>query len=323
MRNGILGGVVKKVIISQDELDQGNGQFQEYMQYVERRLSSKYFDPAVALFNMVDIIKADGYSIELGTFRDDAAKNVEKWTSDFYAERGYISYCFPHVAYKVNGTAYMLRMPVDRIDEIKLTDAVISLSQPAADSIGSNQLERLENDYNDFYGCYYGISKFHPTISTHLEASAQKIYSGSAHFALSRWESLHFVEKAMKELLAPLNINITGKNGHDIRGVIYNEWLKAGLQPLPVKLLDDVKCNANTVRYEKKPQEFDRTLKAYHSAIRLGGLIVDQMPSVQKMQEKLAVKLEDFSQDTGMTFARLILAVDPRAGNWPRVKLIR
>lgn len=314
---------MKKVIISQDELDQGNGQFQEYMQYVERRLSSKYFEPAMALFNFVDIIKGDGYNIELGSFCDEAAKNVEKWVSNFYAERGDISYCFPGVAYKVNGAVYMLRMPVSRVSEIMLTDAVVNLTQPAADSIGSKQLERLENDYNDFYDCYYGVSKFHTIVSTHLDASAQRIYNGAAQFALSRWESLHFVEKAMKELLTPLNINITGKNGHDIRGAIYNEWLKAGLQPLPVKLLDDVMCNANAVRYEKKPQDFDKTLKAYHSAVRLGGLIAEQIPSVPNMQEKLAVKLEEFSLDAVMTFARLILAVDPQAGNWSRVKLIR
>ena len=314
---------MKKVVISQDELDQGNGQFQEYMQYVERRLSSKYFEPAMALFNIIDIIKKDGYSIELGSVRDDAAINVEKWVDEFYAERGHISYCFPGVAHIVNGAVYLLRMPVDRVSEIVLTQAVISLTQPAADLISTKQLERLESDYNDFYNCYYGMSKFHPTVVTHLDSSAQKIYSGSAHFALSRWESLHFVEKAMKELLTPLGIKITGGKGHDIRGAVYDEWLKAGLQPLPVQLLDDVMCSANSIRYEKTPQPFDSTLKAYHSAIRLGGLIAEQVPSVPKMEEQLAVTIGELSLDAVMAFARIILAVDPQAGNWPRVKLLK
>jgi hypothetical protein len=313
---------VKKVVISQDELEQANGQFQEYMQYVERRLSSKYFEPAMVLFNIVDIIKEDGYDIELGSVRDDAAINVEKWVNEFYAERGHISFCFPGVAHKVNGAVYLLRMPVNRVSEIMLTQAVMDLTQLAADMISPKQLERLESDYNDFYNCYYDMSKFHPTVVTHLESSAQKIYSGSAHFALSRWESLHFVEKAMKEVLSPLGVKFTGSNGHDIRGALYDEWLGAGLSPLPVQLLEDVMCSAK-IRYEKTLQPFDSTLRAYHSAIRLGGLIAKQLPSIPEMHEELSMKVGEFSLDAVMAFSRLILAVDPQAGNWPKVKLLK
>lgn len=311
---------VQKILISQQELDEGSGQFNEYMQYVKHRLSVD-LDPRTALFSVVSLISRDGLKVELGSFRDAAAQNVDNWLIDYFGARAHIDFALPHLAYRLDGAIYLLRMPVPRMDLIPLTVAVEDLTDNAAASISAKRLLALTNDFNEFYDALYEISELLPTTVIHLRDAAQRILQGPMFFGLARWDTLMFVEKSMKELL-PKEISVKGADGHDVRGAVHEAWLAAGLPPLPMDLLDDVMCS-HTVRYSETTMPVETTLRAHHSSVRLGALIARNLTIFDGRQDELSIKLEKVRPDPLLSVARIEKALMGVNGGWSRIELSR
>lgn len=311
---------MQKILISQQELDEASGQFDEYMQYVKHRLSVD-LDPRTALFSAVSLISKDGLKIELGSFRDVAAQNVGNWLDEYYGERAHIEFALPRLAYRLDGAIFLLRMPVPRMDLIPLTVAVEDLTDNAAASISSKRLLALTNDFNEFYDALYEISELLPTTVVHLRDAAQRILQGPMFFGLARWDTLMFVEKAMKELL-PKGVSVKGADGHDVKGAVHEAWIAAGLPALPTDLLDDVMCS-HTVRYSKTAMPLDPTLKAHHSSVRLGALIAKNLTTLDGSQDELRIKLEKVRPDPLLSVARVERALTVVSGGWSRVELSR
>jgi hypothetical protein len=313
---------MQQVSISQEELSNGSGQFHEYMKFVAHRLTAKSADPRLSLFAAVDLIRKDGYKIKIGTYIDDAGVSVRDWLKNFYGERQHISYCLPSIAYQINGITYLLRMPILRGEKILISHAAIDLTEEVEREISDKALSAFEREYNEFYNALYQISKFDTTVVAHLETAAQRIFEGAAHYASARWESLHFVEKAMKEIIKPLGIDVTGADGHEITGRLHDEWMRVGKPQLPIDLLDSVTCSSS-MRYEKTPQPYLVTLKAHHASIRLGALIAHEAPKIQAMGDSLSVSTKTLSRDASLEMARVVQALDPRIATLPPVKLVR
>ncbi|MCK8668216.1 hypothetical protein M1M11_25370 [Pseudomonas azerbaijanoccidens] len=311
---------MQKILISQQELNDGSGHFDEYMHFVKHRLFVD-LDPRTALFSAVSLISKDGLKIELGSFRDAAAQNVENWLSEYYGERAHIDFALPRIAYRLDGAIYLLRMPVPRMDLLPLTVAVEDLTDNAAASISSQRMSALTNDFNEFYDALYEISELLPTTVIHLRDAAQRILQGPMFFGLARWDTLMFVEKAMKELL-PKGITVKGSDGHDVRGAVHEAWLAAGLPALPMGLLDDVMCS-HTVRYSETTMPVDTTLRAHHSSVRLGALIAKNLVTLDGSQNELRIKLEKVRPDPLLSVARIEKALAVVSGAWSRVELYR
>lgn len=309
---------MQKIRITQEELDEASGRFNEYMLYVKHRLPADV-DPYTALFPAISRISKDGYKIEMGTFRDAAGRNVEAWLEDFFGQRGQLEYSLPPVAYRIDGAIYLLRMPVPRVEQIPLTFAVQGLTDSAAAAISSKKLALLSDDFNEFYDALYEMSELPPTTITHLRDAAQKIIQGPAFYSLARWETLFFIEKAMKGLLP--GVKFKGATGHDVRGAVHAEWLAAGLPPLPTDLLDDVMCST-AARYINTPVPQETTLKAYYSAIRLGALISKNIAALDASGSETGIEIDQFKQDPVLSIARLEKALVAPA-SWSRVDLYR
>lgn len=312
---------MKKIVITQDELEEGAEKFHLYMLYVKQRISG-LADPRTAVFAAVDVVHKDGHEVSLGSFPDKAAQNISDWVDKHYGDRSHISYCFDPVAYEIGGHPYFLRMPVVPVEEIPLTQAVIDMTDDNAASISVKKLKLLEEDYTEFYNALYDISEFGTSCKLHLASSARYILHGKLAYALSRWESLCFVEKAMKEALHPFGIKMTGPDGHDIQNALNAAWIAVGLPPLPSPLLADVMCST-AMRYEETPQPFATTLKAHHSAIRLGSLISKQMQAPPPMGSEYIVKMKEFSADPFSAVLKLLKAVDPSTAQLPKIRLVR
>lgn len=311
---------MQKILVSQQELDDASGQFNEYMHYVKHRLSLD-LDPRTALFSAVSLISKDGLTIKLGSVRDAAAQNVENWLNDYFGERAHIEFALPKLAYRLNGAVYLLRMPVPRMDRIPLTVAVESLTDNAAASISSKRLLELTNDFNEFYEALYEISGLLPTTVVHLRDAAQRILQGPMFFGLARWDTLMFVEKAMKELL-PKGISVKGSDGHDVNGAVHEAWIAAGLPVLPADFLDDVMCSPTT-RYSKTAMPLDSTLKAHHSSVRLGALIAKNLAIIDGSQDELRMELEKVRPDPLLSVARIEKTLAAVSGKWSQVELTK
>ncbi|WP_426270497.1 hypothetical protein ACN9MB_01290 [Dyella kyungheensis] len=313
---------MQKIDITQEEIDQGNGRFHEYMGYVRGRLAMKNVEPKDALFGAARLILQDGHKVALGSEPDDAALAVSNWLSNFYGDRENVSYCFPSIAYQINGAIYLLRMPIVRTHEISLLNAVIALTEESAKRMSDRQFERFQSEYNEFYTNLYTISRFDVTTVIHLESAADRLCIGAAHNALSRWESLHFVERAMKEVLQPKGIELKGSDGHDVSGALHRAWVGAGLPHLPEELLRQVMCPP-AIRYQKSPHPFLAAINAHHASIRLGALIAKEIPGVPRMKNTLQIEQDDLAREGVLAIARVYPAMDPESDNWPSVKLIR
>lgn len=311
---------MQKVTITQDELNQGTGRFEEYMKYIAQRLAAKNINPKIALFAATDLIQKDGYSIRLGSFKDEAAINVSRWFDELYGERQNISYYLPAVAYQINGAIHLLRMPILREPTMHVCEAVIDLTDQMANQISQNQFLALEQNYNEFYDAMHLISRLDKVTVTHLEASAQYLLDSPALYAQSRWEALHFVEKAMKEQLDPLGVSFSGKDGHDIKGMLHDEWMKTGKPALPIAFLSDAWCSA-AMRYEKTSQPFLITLKAHHAAIRLGAQIAECLPDIQQIQDKLSIPVGELNRDAALAITRAVSAI--KSSKPEPIKLLR
>lgn len=94
---------MKKVSITQEEINQGEGNFHDYMSYVRDRLSAKFVEPSYSLFAAADLISEDGYKKLLGSNPDNAGLSAANWLVNFYGDRQPISYCFPPIVYQING----------------------------------------------------------------------------------------------------------------------------------------------------------------------------------------------------------------------------
>jgi len=312
---------VRKVLITQDELDQGDGNFHDYMSYVRDRLAAKFIEPKDALFAAAQIIGDDGFEVRIGTDSNGAGLAISNWLRNFYGDRQNISYCFPHIAYQINGAIYHLRMPIFRVKDIPILDAVIALTVESAKRLSKKQLDKLQSDYNEFYSIFYDISRLDVTTVIHLESAADRLLTGAAHYALSRWESLHFIERAIKEVLEPKGIRLSGGDGHDISGALHRAWIAAGLQPLPESLLTQVMCPPS-IRYQKTPHPFLASINAHHASIRLGALIAREIPAVPRMTESLMIRNSDIAREGPLAIARVFKALDKTSDNWPTVRLM-
>ncbi|MFC4346190.1 hypothetical protein, partial [Cupriavidus numazuensis] len=229
---------MQKIEITQHELNDGTGGFDDYMKFTVQRVMAKSTDPQLVLFAAADIITNDGLIINVGSDHDDAGISVANWLKNFYGDRENISYCLPALAYQLNGIAYLLRFPIIRNSQMPFTEAVIDLSAQAVNYASTKSLELLQQTYNEFYNALYLISRFDTTTVIHLQASAHHIYDGAAHYALARWDSLFFIERAMKEALIPTGVALPkGADGHDVRGELHKSWVNAGKSPLPNHLL--------------------------------------------------------------------------------------
>lgn len=312
---------MEKPTITQEELDQGTGNFNQYMLYVKQRIAGKT-TPEMAIFSAVSQIAKDGFKIEFGSFSDDAAKQTQKWFDNHFGERAHISYCFHPVAYEIGGNSYQFRMPMMRVEEIPLIEAVEDITEENASSISNKKFLQLVQDYNELYDAMYNISAFSPITSIHVKQACNFIMEGSSFYSLSRWDSLYFVEKAMKEILEPLGVQLRGADGHDIQGALHSAWQSKGLQSLPEELLTDVMCSS-AMRYNETTQPLSSALKAHHSSIRLGAIIANYLPAVEKMGEELHIKAKQFSLAPSLNIAKIIAAVDPTYGSWPPVRIMR
>lgn len=312
---------VQKISITQEELDFGEGQFDQYMQYVLQRLTASSCVPELAVFQAIELVKKDGYSIRLGSDTDLSGVSVANWITNIFGERQNISYCLPYIAYQIYGVTYSLRMPILRPDSMLLTQAVVNLSPDLEGRLSVRQFAQIEKDYNEFYDALEKIARFDPTTVIHLESAAERIYAGQAHYALSHWESLHFVERAMKEILEPLGIKETGKNGHDIAGVLHNHWQNLGKKPLPQPLLDAVKCSAD-LRYQRSPTSFVRAIHAHHDSIRLAALIAEEVPPALPMEDRMTISLKDLTRGASLLIARTLPAFTRDQSPDRRVKIV-
>lgn len=312
---------MKKVSITQEEINQGEGNFHDYMSYVRDRLSAKFVEPSYSLFAAADLISADGYKIVLGSNPDDAGLSVTNWLANFYGDRQHISYCFPPIAYQINGVLYCVRMPIERIKEIPLLEAVVGLTEEAVMRITSSKLEKLQADYNEFYTMFYDISRFDVTTIIHLESAADRLLAGAAHYALSRWESLHFIERAMKEVLEQKGVRLSGSDGHDISGALHREWIKAGFPALPIELLQKVMCTP-AIRYQRTPYPFIASVTAHHASIRLAAIIAREIPQEPKLKDKMIINNSVLFREGALAIARLYKSMDPTSETWEPVKLI-
>ncbi|RQZ27627.1 hypothetical protein DIE14_10485 [Burkholderia sp. Bp9017] len=314
---------MQKVEITQHDLNTGSGDFHDYMKFVIQRLATKTADPALYLFYAAEIITADGHTINVGSDHDDVGVNVANWISSFYGDRENISHCLPALAYQINGVVYLLRFPIHREPQMLFTQAVIDFTDLAVENASHKSLTLLELTYNEFYNFLYLISRLDTTTVTHLQASAHRIYDGAAHYALARWESLYFVERAMKEILSNEGLAIKkGSDGHDVRGELHNAWIAARKPALPLNLLDDVMCSAS-IRYERTPQPFIATMRAHHAAIKLGALIARELPAPPAMEDQMSVELKVISRDPVLSLARLTQSLKPSIANGPYVQLLR
>ena len=313
---------MQKIEITQEELNQGAGQFDPYMEFVWHRISSKSSAEKLALFHAVDVIQRDGLSIQVGSNPDDAGIVVANWFSNFLGTKAKISYCLPAVAYQLHGIPYLLRMPIVQQSRLLLTQAVIDLTPEIAKSLSDKQTTMLQRDFNEFYEALFVISRLDATTVIHLESAAERICESAVHNALSRWESLHFVERAMKEVLDPLGVRTSGSQGHDIAGSLHAHWINAGKQPLPQALLSDVQCSA-AIRYERSPIPFVSTLKAHHSSIRLAALIASEIPAVSEMKDTLTLSHKGLARNASLEIARAIPAFKKLIEPIERTELIR
>lgn len=311
---------MRKVSITQEEINKGDGNFNDYMGYVRDRLSAKFVEPRNSLFAAIDLISNDGFTIDLGSEPDDAGLAVANWMSNFYGDRENVSYCFPHIAYQINGVIYQLRMPIVREEKIPLLEAVIGMTEEAAARISKNKLIKLQSEYNEFYSIFYDISRLDTTTIIHLESAAERLLAGAAHYALSRWENLHFIERAMKEVLEPKGVKLTGSNGHDIRGALHREWITAGLSDLPSDYLDQVMCSPS-IRYQRAPHPFLTAINAHHAAIRLGVLIVREIPEELNIIDNLNIKTADLIREGPLAIARVYKALALKSDAWQPVQL--
>lgn len=300
---------MQKVTISQPELDQANGRFDDYMLFVTQRLAAKHVDPKIALFEAVTLIGKDGFQISLGSHKDAAAQNVSRWFDSYYGKRQHISYCLPQVACAINGSVHLLRMPILRPERMQLTEAVVDLTVPMAGLISSKQMKSLAEMYNEFYDALHLIAQFDKTTIVHLETSARYLADGAALYAEARWESHHFVEKAMKEVLEPTGIAITGAAGHEIEGALNNAWQEINKPPLPADLLADASCST-AMRYERTLQPMELTLRAHHAAIRLGARIAKCLPEIPPMVDELSISPRALKRDPVLSVIRAIAAID-------------
>ncbi|WPN98345.1 hypothetical protein [Pseudomonas sp. MUP55] len=313
---------MQKQEITQTELDAGNGNFDNYMKYVIQRVAAKGSDPAVAIFIAADIICSDGHALIIGSTCDSAGTNVINWIDGFYSKRAHISYCLPSIAYTVHGAPFLLRMPALREEKMPVTEAVVELSDRAASAISSSKFSLLESEYNEFYDALELICRIDTSIVAHLESAARCIYDGAAHYAMARWESLHFIEKAMKEVLFPLGVKIEGSAGHDLRGALHTAWKDAGKPSLPAQLIDDVMCSSS-MRYERTEQPYSATIRAHHSSIRLGALISRELAAAPTMTETLSISLKSVSRDPLLAITRVISALDQAQVSSQFVELTR
>lgn len=190
--------------------------------------------------------------------------------------------------------------------------------QPLSDK----QTSMLQRDFNEFYEALFVISRLDATTVIHLESAAQRICESTVHNALSRWESLHFVERAMKEVLDTLGVRTSGSQGHDIAGNLHVHWINAGKRPLPQALLNDVQCSA-AIRYERSPVPFISTLKAHHSSIRLAALVASEIPAVSEMKDTLTLSHRGLARNASLEIARAIPALKKLMEPIERTELIR
>ncbi|MDQ9169007.1 hypothetical protein Q8A64_01150 [Oxalobacteraceae bacterium R-40] len=313
---------MQKIKITQSELDEGNGRFDDYMKYIDHRLSSRSVDPRMALFTAAELIKQDGLKIYVGNHSDNAGLSVANWLHNFYGDRETISYCYPSIVYQLAGRPYLLRMPIQKPPEMLVSQAVIDLNEEIVKSLSDSQISALNKDYSQFYDALSLIARLDVTTVVHLEAAAQRIYEGAPLYALARWESLMFVERAMKEILVQEGCrNFRGADGHDIKGALHAEWTRLGKSALPENMLDDVMCSPS-IRYERTSQPFLATLRAHHSAIRLGALIAKEIPPVPTMEEELSISIKEIARQGILALARLIPAL-AKTDEPTVVKLIR
>jgi len=314
---------MQKCVVSQQELNEGTGQFDDYMKFVVQRLTSKETDPKIALFAAATIIADDGLVIRVGSEPDDAALNVSNWLNDFYGDRNKVSCCLPPLAYQLNGIAYLLRFPLIRPGQMLVTQAVIDLEESAASLISSKSLALLEETYNEFYDTLYQLCRLDTTTMAHLAAAAHNIYAGRAHYAQARWDSLFFVEFALKEVFRSAGIAVPkGSDGHDVRGTLHDMWVAAGKPALPRHLLDDVMCST-AMRYDTTPQPFLATMRAHHAAIRLGAMIAHELPALPTMGMEQSVDPKDFARDITHSLVCLMQSADPSVITGPHVRLLR
>lgn len=313
---------MQKISITQEELDLGEGLFDQYMQYVLHRLTAASCVPELAVFQAIEIVGNDGYLIKFGSDTDSAGISVANWIANNIGERQNISYCLPHVAYQIFGVNYFFRMPILRPDSMLLTQAVVDLTIDLEKRLPIQRVALIEHDYNEFYDALEKIVMLDPTTVIHLESAAQRIYEGEAHYALSRWESLHFVERAMKEVLEPLGIKESGRNGHDVAGLLHTRWKDIGKKSLPQPLLNDVNCSAD-IRYQRSPTSFVRAIRAHHASIRLAALIAQEMPAIPPMEDRMKISFKDLKRGASLFIARMLPALTRDQPPDRRVKIVR
>lgn len=313
---------MQKIIITQEELDLGEGQFDQYMQYVLHRMSNASYMPELAVFNAVDLVQKDGYSVIFGSDMSASGTSISNWMRNNFGERQNVSWCFPQIAYPIFGCIYFLRMPLIRPESLLLTQAVADLTPDMEKRLSARQFLQIEKDYNEFYEALEMIARFDSTTLVHLKSAAQLIYEGPAHFALSRWESLHFIELAMKEVLEPLDVKETGKKGHDVAGVLHSHWLNKGKNPLPQSALDAVNCSAD-MRYQKSPTSFVRALNAHHESIRLAALIAHEIPPASPMEDSMSISIKGFEKGVYHLIARILPALKGDNSSNRKINIIR
>ena len=121
-------------------------------------------------------------------------------------------------------------------------------------------LERLQ---------FYKTEPFISAALGDLEAAIEHILNNIPHYGLSKWASLQFVEKLIKQLLTKKTIRF--KFNHDLKGLA-ELAAQSGLPSLPIELINRIMCSAQ-IRYNEGGTTLDKAISAHHASIAIADIL--------------------------------------------------
>jgi len=144
------------------------------------------------------------------------------------------------------------------------------LTQYQADRLTDDELHNIHKYINDTFNTLFLIEdisnqKYVKEALTDLNLSVDLIFSKNKQLGMSKYSSMQFFEKIIKAY-----ISLHNEKEFKIHKLneLTNKAIEYGLSPLPIELIDKVKCSAEP-RYNKNIVTLEEAVEAHHASLEL------------------------------------------------------
>ncbi len=255
-------------LITFRDIEERTEAFLAYMEAIDRRLRGAGVSiPGRPILAFRELAR-DGLQIALPS---ELSRPILDWFEARYGTRLSVDWSIGRSILLIRGDPYVLRFPriYGRFNGIVDVTAIAEgFTKELFAALSDDERTILVNLFVRQYECFRYIDLLAEDLKSSIDSAVFRVVGTNRHFGESKWASLQFVEKLLKQFIGK---HENPSHHHDLRRLA-SRGQQLGCGEVPEYLIRNIQCDAG-VRYGESRVTVAQAVAALHAAIKVGRIM--------------------------------------------------